>query len=125
LGGIATCAQTQTLYKKPLYNSVTDLEPVALMVEQPIMLVARKELPLNDLQAFIAYAKANQAKMQYGSAGAGSGSHLACLQLNAAIGVEIAHIPYRGSPPPLQDPIPGRVDYFCPPPAAAMPHIHG
>src|SRR5262249_13719241 len=123
LGGIDTFAQNQTLYKKPLYNSVTDFEPVALMVEQPIMLVARKELPLNDLQAFIAYAKANQAKMQYGSAGAGSGSHLACLQLNAAIGVEIAHIPYRGSPPALQDLIAGRIDYFCALAAAAMPQI--
>src|SRR5262249_40340243 len=125
LGGIDTFAQNQTLYKKPLYNSVTDFEPVALMVEQPIMLVARKELPLNDLQAFIAYAKANQAKMQYGSAGAGSGSHLACLQLNAAIGVEIAHIPYRGSPPALQDLIAGRIDYFCALAAAAMPQISG
>src|SRR5262249_57703108 len=98
LGGIATCAQTQTLYKKPLYNSVTDFEPVALMVEQPIMLVARKELPLNDLQAFIAYAKANQAKMQYGSARARSRSHLACLPLNAAIRPPLPHIPHRRPP---------------------------
>ena len=125
LGGIDTFAQNQTLYKKPLYNSVTDFEPVALMVEQPIILVARKELPLNDLKAFIAYAKANQAKMQFGSAGAGSGSHLACLQLNAAIGVEVAHIPYRGSPPALQDLIAGRIDYFCALAAAAMPQISG
>src|SRR5262245_40890964 len=125
LGGIDTFAQNQTLYKKPLYNSVTDFEPVALMVEQPIILVARKELPLNDLKEFIAYAKANQAKMQFGSAGAGSGSHLACLQLNTAIGVEVAHIPYRGSPPAMQDLIAGRIDYFCALAAAAMPQISG
>jgi tripartite-type tricarboxylate transporter receptor subunit TctC len=102
---------------------VTDFEPVALMVEQPIILVARKELPLNDLKEFIAYAKANQAKMQYGSAGPGSGSHLACLQLNAAIGVDVAHVPYRGSPPAMQDLIAGRIDYFCALAAAAMPQI--
>jgi tripartite-type tricarboxylate transporter receptor subunit TctC len=123
LGGVDTFAQNQTLYKKPLYNSVADFEPVALMVEQPIILVARKELPLNDLKEFIAYAKANQAKMQYGSAGPGSGSHLACLQLNAAIGIEVAHIPYRGSPPAMQDLIAGRIDYFCALAAAAMPQI--
>jgi tripartite-type tricarboxylate transporter receptor subunit TctC len=123
LGGVDTFAQNQTLYKKPLYNSVADFEPVALMVEQPIILVARKELPFNDLKAFIAYAKANQAKMQYGSAGAGSGSHLACAQLNAAIGIDVAHIPYRGSPPAMQDLIAGRIDYFCALAAAAMPQI--
>jgi tripartite-type tricarboxylate transporter receptor subunit TctC len=123
LGGIDTFAQNQTLYKKPLYNSLTDFAPVALMVEQPLVLVARNDLPAGNLQAFIAYAKANQAKMQYGSAGVGSGSHLACAQLNAAIGVEITHVPYRGSPPAMQDLIAGRIDYFCALAAAAMPQL--
>src|SRR5882762_2420910 len=123
LGGIDTFAQNQTLYKKPLYNSVNDFEPVALMVEQAIILVTRNELPVKDLKEFTAYAKANQAKMQYGSAGAGSGSHLACAQLNAAIGVDVTHVPYRGSPPAMQDLIAGRIDYFCALAAAAMPQI--
>src|SRR5215831_3778151 len=123
LGGVDTFAQNQTLYKRPLCNSVADLEPVALMVEQPIILVARKELPISNLKDFIAYAKANQAKMQYGSAGAGSGSHLACAQLNAAIGVDVTHVPYRGSPPAMQDLIAGRIDYFCALAAAAMPQL--
>jgi tripartite-type tricarboxylate transporter receptor subunit TctC len=123
LGGIDTFAQNQTLYKKPLYNSVNDFEPVALMVEQAIILVTRNELPVKDLKEFTAYAKANQAKMQYGSAGAGSGSHLACAQLNAAIGVDVTHVPYRGSPPAMQDLIAGRIDYFCALAAAATPQI--
>src|SRR5439155_24730328 len=93
------------------------------MVEQPLVLVARNDLPAGNLQEFIAYAKANQAKMQYGSAGVGSGSHLACAQLGAAIGVEITHVPYRGSPPAMQDLIAGRIDYFCALAAAAMPQI--
>src|SRR6195256_180098 len=109
LGGIDTFAQNQTLYKKPLYNSLTDFAPVALMVEQPLVLVARNDLPAGNLQEFIIYAKANQAKMQYGSAGVGSGSHLACAQLNAAIGVDVTHVPYRGSPPALQGLIARRV----------------
>jgi len=123
LGGIDTFAQNQTLYKKPLYNSVADFEPVALMVEQAILLVTRNELPVKDLKEFTTYTKANQAKMQYGSAGAGSGSHLACAQLNAALGVDVTHIPYRGSPPAMQDLIAGRIDYFCALAAAAMPQL--
>jgi tripartite-type tricarboxylate transporter receptor subunit TctC len=123
LGGIDTFAQNQTLYKRPLYNSLTDFAPVALMVEQPLVLVARNDLPAGNLHAFIAYSKANQSKMQYGSAGVGSGSHLACAQLNAAIGVDITHVPYRGSPPAMQDLIAGRIDYFCALAAAAMPQL--
>src|SRR4051812_44522968 len=123
LGGIDTFAQNQTLYKKPLYNAETDFAPVALVVEQPLVLVARNELPVRNLQEFTAYAKVNQAKMQYGSAGVGSGSHLACAQLDAAIGVDVTHVPYRGSPPAMQDLIAGRIDYFCALAAAAMPQI--
>ena len=67
------------------------------------MLVARKDLPPNDLREFIAYAKANQATINYSSGGAGSSSHLACALLNAAIGVKVTHIPYRGGGPALAD----------------------
>ena len=123
LGGVDTFAQNQSLYKKPLYNSVADFEPVALMVEQAIVLVARNELPVGNLKEFMTYAKASQTKMQFGSAGPGSGSHLACAQLNAAIGIEVTHVPYRGSPPAMQDLIAGRIDYFCALAAAAMPQI--
>ena len=77
------------------------------------MLAVRKDLPVNDLQAFIAYAKANQANMQFGSAGAGSGIHLACAVFNTAIGVHVTHVPYRGGAPALQDLIGGRIDYLC------------
>jgi len=62
LGGIDTFAQNQTLYKRPLYNAATDFAPVALMVEQPLILLVRNDLPAGNLQAFIAYAKENQAK---------------------------------------------------------------
>ena len=60
-----------------------------------------------------AYAKGNHAKMQYGSGGSGSATHLACVLLNAAIGVNITHIPYRGGGPAMQDLIAGRIDYQC------------
>src|SRR3984893_11407832 len=70
LGTVGTHAQGQRLYKKPLYNAATEFTAVALSAEVPIVLITRKDLPVNNLQEFGAYAKANQAKMQYGSAGA-------------------------------------------------------
>jgi tripartite-type tricarboxylate transporter receptor subunit TctC len=125
LGTTSTLAVNQTFYRNPLYNAVTDFAPVALIAESPIVLVARKDLPANNLQEFIAHAKANQAKMQYGSAGVGSSVHLACAGLNAAIGVSITHIPYRGGGSAMQDLIAGRIDYQCPAAEVAIPHIQG
>jgi tripartite-type tricarboxylate transporter receptor subunit TctC len=113
LASVDTIAISQSAYKKPLYNSKTDFTPVGLNVEQPIILLARADLPANTLQEFIAYAKANGSKMQFGSGGVGSGSHLACARINAAIGVETTHVPYRGSAQALQDLAAGRIDYYC------------
>jgi tripartite-type tricarboxylate transporter receptor subunit TctC len=113
LGSTGTYAHSQTLYKRPPYDTIKDFAPVALISRQPIVLAVRKDLPADDLQAFITYAKANQAKMQFGSAGAGSGIHLACALFNVAIGVHVTHVPYRGGAPALQDLIGGRIDYLC------------
>ncbi len=123
LGNVGTHAANQTLYEKPLYNAATDFAPVALIAEQPIVLIARRDFSANNLRDFIGYAKANRAKMQYGSAGVGSAVHLACALLNAEIGVEITHVPYRGGNPAMQDLIAGRTDYQCALPADAMPQI--
>ena len=116
-------AINQTLYRNPLYNLVTDLAPVVLIAEQPMVLVARKDLAANNLQEFIAHARKNQAMMQYGSAGTGSTGHVDCALLNTAIGVNIAHIPYRGGGPAIQDLIAGRIDYFCTLSATVIPQI--
>ncbi len=113
IGNTGTHAYNQSLYKKPLYNPATDFAPIGLVSESPRILVARKDLPVKDLKEFIAYAKANQGKMQYASAGVGSGTHLPCALLNRAIGVDVTHIPYRGAGPAMQDLIAGRVDYMC------------
>jgi tripartite-type tricarboxylate transporter receptor subunit TctC len=123
LGHAGTHAQNQTLYKNPLYNAATDFAPVALIAEQPTVLVTRKDLPTHTLPQFIAYAKANQAKMQYGSAGAGAANHLACVLLNAAIGVDVTHIPFRGGGPAMQELLAGRIDYTCNTLTTALPQI--
>jgi tripartite-type tricarboxylate transporter receptor subunit TctC len=123
LGSTGTFVQSQSLYKRPPYDTMKDFAPVALISRQPLVLAARKDLPADDLPAFIAYAKANQAKMQFGSAGAGSGIHLACALFNATIGVHVTHVPYRGGAPALQDLIGGRIDYLCLTDLTARPQI--
>jgi len=125
LGNVGTHAQNQTLYKNPSYNAMTDFEPVGLLVDLPMLMVSRTTLPPNDLKEFIAYAKTNQAKMQYASAGTGAPTHLACALLNVAMGVNITHVPYRGSALALQDMIAGRIDYHCLNASAAIPHLEG
>jgi tripartite-type tricarboxylate transporter receptor subunit TctC len=125
LGTVGTQAQSQTMYKKPLYQAATDFAPVALIAEVPIVLITRNDLPVNNLQEFIAYGKANQGKMQYGSAGAGSATHLGCVLLNYLIGVDITHVPYRGTGPAMQDLQGGRIDYLCEIVSTAKPQIDG
>jgi tripartite-type tricarboxylate transporter receptor subunit TctC len=113
LGSIGTHALNQTLSRKPLYNAAADFAPVALIADVGLVLIARKDLPADDLGEFIAYAKANQAKMQFGSGGAGTSSHIGCVLLNQTIGVETMHVPYRGGGPAMADLVARRVDYVC------------
>ncbi len=125
LGTVGTHAQGQTLYKKPLYNSLTDFTPVALIADVPIALLVRKDLPAKDLKEFIAYAEANAGKMQFGSAGAGSATHLGCVVLNTAMGTDITHVPYKGTGPAMQDLVAGRIDFLCEILSTAKPQIDG
>src|ERR1700722_18199063 len=113
LGTVGTHAQGQTLYKTPLYNAVTDFTPAALIATVPLVLETRNDLPVNNFKEFVAYTKENQSKMQYASAGIGSAVHLGCVLLNYVIGVNVTHVPYRGSAPALQDLEAGRDDYMC------------
>ena len=113
LGNVGTHAVSQSLSKNPPYNVAADFAPVALFADLSLVLVTRKDLPANNLQEFIAYTKANQDKMQFASASAGSATHLGCALLNAAIGVNVTHIPYRGGGPAMQDIVAGRIDYIC------------
>jgi tripartite-type tricarboxylate transporter receptor subunit TctC len=125
LGTVGTHAQGQSLYKKPLYNAATDFTPVALIAEVPIVLIARKDLPVNTLQEFVDYTKKNQDKMTFGSAGTGSATHLGCVVLNTAMGTNITHVPYRGTGPAMQDLQGGRIDFLCEVVSTAKPQIDG
>jgi tripartite-type tricarboxylate transporter receptor subunit TctC len=125
LGSSGTHAINQSLYKKPLYNAASDFTPVILVAEAPLVLITRKDLPVNSLQEFILYAKANQAKMQWGSAGVGTTTHIGGVLFNQAIGVNILHVPYRGGGPALAELTAGRIDYICNIASTAVPAIEG
>jgi len=123
LGGLAVLGQVPNLYKKPLYDPVTDFAPVALFADSPRILITRHDLPVSTLTEFMAYTKANHANMQFGSAGAGTGMHVCAVLLNDIMGIDITHIPYRGSAPAMQDVIGGRIDYVCEQISTAFPLI--
>ncbi len=125
LGTVGTQAQNQTLYKKPAYDSTKDFRSVGLILEAPLVLVVRKDLPARSMQEFVAYAKANADKMQFASAGTGSAIHLGCALMNSVTGLNVTHIPYRGSNPAMQDLASGRVDYLCDIVTTAKPQIDG
>jgi tripartite-type tricarboxylate transporter receptor subunit TctC len=125
LGSVGTHAQNQLLYKKPAYDASTDFVPVALIAETPLVLITRKDLLPNNLNEFIAYAKANQKTMQYGSAGVGSATHLGCIVVNTVMGTDITHIPFRGTGPAMQDLMGGRIDFICDFVNTAKPQIDG
>jgi tripartite-type tricarboxylate transporter receptor subunit TctC len=97
MGTQGTHAQNQALYRNPPFHPVSDFAPVGLIVTTPLVLVVRKDLPVGSFEEFAAYFRQNHDKMQFGSAGAGSGTHLGCVLLNAALGANVTHVPYRGS----------------------------
>jgi tripartite-type tricarboxylate transporter receptor subunit TctC len=113
LGTVGTHAYNQSIYRKRRYDAVNDFTPVTLFSDQPMVLEGRKDLPADNLAEFIALLKLNGTKMQYGSAGVGSTTHLACALLNARIGVDVTHVPYRGGGPAANDLIGGHIDYMC------------
>jgi tripartite-type tricarboxylate transporter receptor subunit TctC len=112
-GTVDTLAIAPALQKQPPYDTIKDFTPAGMVVEQPIVLIVREDLPAKTMAEFAVYAKANQSKMQFGSAGVGSGSHFACAKLNAALGIDTVHVPYRSSGLAAQDLIGGRLDYLC------------
>src|SRR5258707_7006759 len=113
LGSVGTHAYNQSIYRKRRYDAVSDFTPVTLFSDSQMVLEGRKDLPANNLAEFVALLKQNGTKMQYGSAGVGSTTHLACALLNARIGVEVTHVPYRGGGPAANDLIGGPIDYMC------------
>jgi len=114
LGGSATMTTVPALYgKKAQYDPLIDFEHVIQFADSTRILLARKDLPANTLQEFVAHAKQNVGTLQYGSSGTGAGAHICALLLDQAMGLKITHVPYRGTAPAMHDLLGGRIDYIC------------
>jgi tripartite-type tricarboxylate transporter receptor subunit TctC len=123
IGNVGSIAQSQWLYKQPLYNSVKDFAPVGLLTDESLVVIVRPDFPADNLRQFIAYTKANQDKLHFSSSGVGGSNHLACMLLNSAIDIEVTHVPYRNVVQGMQDVMAGRVDYDCLSLPLALPQI--
>jgi tripartite-type tricarboxylate transporter receptor subunit TctC len=122
LGTVGTHAQGQTLYKKPLYNAATDFTPVALIAEVPIVLIARKDLPANNLKELIAWLKANPNATS-ATIGVGSAAHMCMVYFQNETGTKFQTVPYRGAAPAMQDLLAGTIDLFCPEAGQTLPQF--
>jgi tripartite-type tricarboxylate transporter receptor subunit TctC len=123
VGNVGTHAQNQFLFAYPPYDAAVEFVPAALLADLVMLVAVRADLPVDDLNEFIAYLHANATKMQYASAGFGSPSHLACALLNSTLEVDVRHVPYRGGGPATRELLGGKIDYFCSNVAAIKPHI--
>jgi tripartite-type tricarboxylate transporter receptor subunit TctC len=101
------------LYRKLPYNPMTDFEPIGLINEVPMTLVAKKDFPAKDLKELIAYVKANKEKVNYANAGLGAASHLCGMIFMSAIQTDVTTIPYSGTAPAMNDLLGGQVDFMC------------
>ena len=105
------------------YDVVKDFEPIALLADAPLLLVAKKAIPANDLKELIAWLKANPDKASMGTVGAGSPGHLLGLLLQQETGTRFGLVAYRGAAPQTQDLVAGQIDMGFANPATALPHV--
>jgi tripartite-type tricarboxylate transporter receptor subunit TctC len=101
------------LYRKLPFNAITDFEPIGLINEVPMTLVAKKDFPAKDLKELIAYVKANKDKVNYANAGLGAASHLCGMLFMTAIQTDVTTVPYSGTGPAMNDLLGGQVDFMC------------
>ena len=125
LGALANIAINPGLYKSLPYDPKRDFVPIGLAVSFPYTLVARKDLPQNSLKELVDYARANPGKLNYASAGNGTGQHIGAAVIWYLTGVSATHIPYKGAQPAYQDLLAGRVDVFFDNSSTARPHVDG
>ena len=125
LGGVSNMAFNVGLYPKLSYDPVRDFTPVSMVVSWPYMLIARKDLPQNSLKEVIDFARANPGKLNYASAGRGTGQHLASAVLAHLAKIDMVHVPYSGAQPVYQDLLGGRMDLFFDNSSTALPQVKG
>ena len=122
-GHMGTHAAAPFFYPNLGYDPQKDFEPIGLIAEQPELLTVRKDFPANNLKEFVAYAKANESKLNMGHAGVGSVSYVGCLLLNSAIGIKPTMVPFTGTAPVMNAILAGQIDYDCDPVLGPLPHV--
>jgi len=114
-----------TLYKKIAYDPVKDFQPIAMMAHLPFILLVNNNVPAKTLAEFIAYAKANPGKLSYGSGGVGASHHLYGELFKSLTGIQMTHVPYKGTVPALNDVIAGHIQVLFSDAPPALPQIQG
>src|SRR5882672_8378101 len=124
-GHMGTHAAAVPLYPSLAYHPEKDFEPVGLLAGTPILILARKDFPPKDLKEFIAYVKANEAKLNAAHAGVGSVSHVSCQLLNSVLHIKPTGVPFNGTGPAMNALVGGQVDYMCDQIVNAVPQVNG
>lgn len=114
-----------TLMTRLPYDAVRDLTPVTVIATQPLVMVVSQSLPVKNVRELIALAKAKPREISYASSGPGSASHLAAEMLSGMAGIELSHVPYKGTGPALPDLISGRVQLYINPLLAMIGAVEG
>ena len=123
---IAAHAANATLYAgKSPYDPVKSFSPVSLVGIAPLIMTANTSLPVKDVKELIAYARANPGKLSFGSSGIGAAAHLTTELFKQTAGVDMVHVPYKGTAPALQDLIGGQIHILVDTPSSLMPHVKG
>lgn len=121
MGSTGTLAINPWLYSKLPYDPIKDFEPVILIAASPLALFVPVSSPFNNLQDLIVYAKAHPGKVTYGSAGSGTTGHISMELLKKEAGIDLLHVPYKGSPPMISDILGGQVDVAFEPIGSVLP----
>lgn len=125
MGHVGTHAASVALYPKLAYDPRVDFEPISLINGAAIVVAAKKDLPPKDFKEFIAYVKANEAKVNQAHAGVGAVSYITCELLNGIIGVKPVGVPFQGTGPAMNALVGGQVDYMCDQITNVVPQVNG
>jgi tripartite-type tricarboxylate transporter receptor subunit TctC len=122
VNSVGPMAVNTTLYGKLPYNPMTDLVPIVQIADVPNVLIVNPSVPAKTMEEFVAYAKANDGKLNYGSTGVGTSSHLSSFMLGKRAGFSATHIPYKGADA-LKDLLAGRIQFMFATIPSVMPQI--
>jgi tripartite-type tricarboxylate transporter receptor subunit TctC len=123
MAGSGSLAISPTLYKKLPYEPAKDFAPILLAAKIPFFLVVNPSLPVRSVAELVKYAKDNPGKLSFASGGPGSPHHLYAELLKSMTGIEMTHVPYKGSAPALTDVIAGHVPMLFSDPVPSLPQI--